>query len=96
MQYSIDSMTDICKQMLATTKVHKKETATVQYLIDGIPPATAAAAVVPDAASKAEVHNIETAIVQYSIDGMTDSRRNMHAKTTVHKIETAIVQKCTT
>ena len=68
-QYSIDSMTDICKQMLATTKVHKIETATVQYLIDGIPPATAAAAVVPDAASKAEVHNIETAIVQYSIDG---------------------------
>ena len=34
-QYSIDSMTDICKQMLATTKVHKIETATVQYLIDG-------------------------------------------------------------
>ena len=68
-QYSIDSMTDICKQMLATTKVHKIETATVQYLIDGIPPATAAAAVVPDAASKAEVHKIETAIVQYSIDG---------------------------
>ena len=77
-QYSIDSMTDICKQMLATTKVHKIETATVQYLIDGIPPATAAAAVVPDAASKAAskaivldaaVHNIETAIVQYSIDG---------------------------
>ena len=34
-QYSIDSMTDICKQMLVTTKVHNIETATVQYLIDG-------------------------------------------------------------
>jgi hypothetical protein len=59
-QYSIDSMTDICKQMLATTKVHKIETATVQYLIDGIPPATAAAALL----MRRPVHKIETAIVQ--------------------------------